>query len=385
MSVFTTDHIGLAVFFAVVLVFNPVLEGTPPETKQQAVGTTAQSVTVPAKACLWFSWASDKQLGTADAPQGPFDEFAPDYRPVEINVPAGAAMLTVTANGTWSHKDARSGPDGIREAMSLKTPDYKSAGFRGTAAIRDVKAPLNALVGMWQIGNTVPSEASSVVPFVIGSEIKDVKVPAGAQKLFLGFHDGQEWSDNTGQVEATLRWEILQREVTVPATACLWYAWATDSELGKKGQGRGPFEESVAHRPVRIAVPPGVSTVSITATGKWRHDPAGNTVTGPDGKSSHRRKLERPGYRGAAISGSQAIKDIAANMNKLVGIWQIGRAVPTEPSSVAPIEIGSNFRNQKVPKGATYLILGMHDGFEWSNNSGQVRAKILWNMQPPRP
>lgn len=382
MSVTPQGCVVAVVSFILAVVCTPaLLEATPPKNKRPNEGA-AQTVTVPAQACLWFAWATDKELGTADAPQGPFDEFAPDYRPVAIDVPAGATKLTVSAVGIWSHKDPRSGPDGIREAMSLKTPDYKSKSFRGTGAIRDVKAPLNTLVGMWQIGNVVPSEANSVVPFVIGSEMKDVKVPVRAQKLYLGFHDGQEWSDNSGHVKATIRWEIPRRVVTVPATACLWYAWATDGELGNAENGRGPFEESVAHRPVSIAVPPGVSTVSITATGNWRHDPADNTASNPDGKSNDSRKLERPGYRGPAVRGSQAIKDIETNMNKLVGLWQIGQRVPSKPNSVVPIEIGSNYCDRKVPKGATRLYLGMHDGYEWSNNSGKVKAEIIWDAHP---
>jgi len=273
MSVTAQGCVVAVVSSILAVVCTPVLlEATPPKNKKRPNEGTAQTVKVPAQACLWFAWATDNELGTRDAPQGPFDEFAPDYRPVAVDVPAGAARLHVTADGTWSHKESKSGPDGIREAMPLKTPDYKGKLFRGTEAIRDVKAPLNTLVGMWQIGNGVPSQANSVVPFVIGSEMKDVEVPTGAQKLYLGFHDGQEWSDNTGHVKAAIRWEIPRQVVTVPATACLWYAWAEGGELGDEKNGRGPFEESVANRPVNIAVPPGTSPVSITATGSWRHD-----------------------------------------------------------------------------------------------------------------
>lgn len=170
------------------------------------------------------------------------------------------------------------GPDGRADHVEAIISRYRNAAYRGSSALRPRAMKLNALVGMWQIGEEIPSPGS-VTPFVIGSRFVDRPVPDGATRLFLGCHDFQQWCDNSGRVTANVVWSaegsdgVGKIEVTVDSANCLPFAWATDEELGPETAGRGPFGEHSSSRPRSLPVPSTAQRMTITAEGIWSHIP----------------------------------------------------------------------------------------------------------------
>ena len=168
------------------------------------------------------------------------------------------------------------GPDGRADYVEAVIKEYRNAAYRGSSALRPRAMNLNALVGMWQIGEEVPSPGS-VTPFVIGSRLVNQPVPEGATRLFLGCHDFQEWSDNSGRVTANVVWsaegsdDFKQEQLTVDSDDCLSFAWATTEELGLETAGRGPHGEHSSSRPQSLSVPSTAQRMTITAEGIWSH------------------------------------------------------------------------------------------------------------------
>jgi hypothetical protein len=165
---------------------------------------------VPATGCIWFAWANA-------TPPGPDEEDIDTHRPVELLVPSNAAAMTVEANpdDIWDHcTGCASNADGIaNDRVPLTEPLYRSATYRSTAISTSsdspnggIKTNFNRLVGVWQIGDTVPPADSSTdeLPFGVGPV--PMNTAASAKKLFLGMHDSYQWDNNHNAVRATVTW-----------------------------------------------------------------------------------------------------------------------------------------------------------------------------------
>jgi len=160
--------------------------------------------------------------------------------------------------------------------------------------------------------------------------------------------------------------------VRVDAKHCLWFSWALPSVLGPEGEGSDS-------QPGHIDVD-GASMVQIAqrdSSQKWRHHPSSdresnaNGLDGTDGTPLDVRGLENPGYQSAAYN-SEGILPITTNLNKLVGIFEFGNAIPTSENPTSQLEIGAGPTELTVPEGATKLFLGFHDGREWTNNEKSI-------------
>ena len=67
-------------------------------------------------------------------------------------------------------------------------------------------------------------------------------VPAGATTLYLGLHDGFDWTDNQGTVSAELTWNVGgEVNESVPATACVDFAFAPAASPGRREKTSMPI------------------------------------------------------------------------------------------------------------------------------------------------
>ncbi len=170
--------------------------------------------------------------------------------------------------------------------------------------------------------------------------------------------------------------------VNVSGGACIWYAWALDSQLVP---GNVPYTETTANRPAIVTIPAGANWVSIQALGNWGHTPSSSDTSGPDGLPNFLTALDdsttsayNPDgsihYRSSTIQGSLLIDGIDTRVNQLVGVWQHGSSVPPTVTT-NEFAIGSSYQGF-IPSDATFLFMGLHDGFQWSNNTGSVTATL---------
>jgi hypothetical protein len=125
----------------------------------------------------------------------------------------GGTILSITATGLWSHTPIPgTDADGYGSNMLSNAP-------YGDFGISLVNAPLNSLVGVF-LDNTMPvpgTEPASLTAgvdvmtspllqqgFVIGSSLENIVIPFGATRLYLGLHNGYEWTNNSGAMTVTL-------------------------------------------------------------------------------------------------------------------------------------------------------------------------------------
>ena len=153
-----------------------------------------------AKACLWFAWET-----TISGPEG---EVGDDYAPHSIDLTdVESISISVGEDDLWAHHPSADSPDcasnanGRDREVGLQNPDYQN--YIGASYIDVLTTKLNTLIGMWQYGDGPPiTEAQRTTPFRIGTSWSGV-IPANATALFLGFHDGREWTNNEGSVMVT--------------------------------------------------------------------------------------------------------------------------------------------------------------------------------------
>jgi len=181
-------------------------------------------VTVDAKNCLHFAWAPNP---VADPNSGEFKLVGPDvsgrqwgnkreegleYHPVELVVPEGASQLQLSIVGEtkWRNcaeeeNDGSCTSDEMGRSRTVTTKgEYQHQDYRSEAIPR-VDANLCMLVGLW--GDVDPisgsPDANRIAKIADGTTWN---VYPGATRLFLGFHDGYEWNNNSGQCRVSLTW-----------------------------------------------------------------------------------------------------------------------------------------------------------------------------------
>jgi hypothetical protein len=124
------------------------------------------------------------------------------------------------------------------------------------------------------------------------------------------------------------------------------------------------------------------SVLSIAATGEWGHGPG--IFTGPDGYASYDPTHQE--YVDLGIS-----RLLNSPLNLLVGVFLTDTAPAafsappsldydtsdmTTPALQQVFGIGSGPVDITVPTGATRLFLGLNDGFEWTNNVGELQVTV---------
>ncbi|PHS05081.1 MAG: hypothetical protein COA78_15695 [Blastopirellula sp.] len=152
---------------------------------------TTGTITLGAKSCLWFAWSP---LGIA-GPQG--ETVDGTYIPAEIDIEhAGVVTIEVEDDEElWSNRPENPvNADGRSRVLSLQVPAYQSSTYN-SENISAISTNLCALVAMLGPSST-PSSTQTQKHIGLGPVT--LTVGAGQTRLFLGFHDGQEWSNNTG-------------------------------------------------------------------------------------------------------------------------------------------------------------------------------------------
>lgn len=181
--------------------------------------------------------------------------------------------------------------------------------------------------------------------------------------------------------------------VSVPGTASVHFAGQTTPIPVPPGRVAGNYFGDLADPDV---IPPfvdvtGISKVSLTASGSWGHGASGPQQSGPEG-----RGVKDAGvliqYEDFGIS----ILD-EADLNLLVGVFtdivgpvlggapsrlEVGIDDMTTPLLYQSFAIGTGLADIMVPVSATRLYLGLHDGFEWTNNVGSVRVEVTKTAVP---
>lgn len=154
-------------------------------------------------------------------PTSPIDSVAPtllrdltnpEIIPIPIDVSRQESFVDIWAEGEWGHPTL-SGPAGRSDRSEMTLPEY------GVFGISTTEAPLNSLVGVFlpEQGGAFPPPPSLSKSlgddmrnpelgqsFVIARNLERIQIPEDATTLYLGLHDGDDWSNNVGTVTAHL-------------------------------------------------------------------------------------------------------------------------------------------------------------------------------------
>lgn len=176
--------------------------------------------------------------------------------------------------------------------------------------------------------------------------------------------------------------------ITVPATSTVYFAGEDAASLQAAYASGGPgsteneqkFWEDVANYLITLPVGIDVSgcpALSITATGTWDYFPTGwggvpeSALTGPDGDPNF------PNYTTNSEYGYFGISLLTAPLGSLVGVF----TGVDGPGLNDPFLIGAS-GTFLVPTGATTLYFGLHNGREWSDNSGSLEVTAQCIPEP---
>ena len=172
--------------------------------------------------------------------------------------------------------------------------------------------------------------------------------------------------------------------IIVPGTACPYFAGQTVGAIPIPS-GDGYFDIDTIFP---FTYPPYVDVTglcgtisSITAVGEWGHGPV---LSGPDGYAGY--DLTHQAYIDLGISPV-----LNTPLNALLGVF-LTDAAPVALSAPAPLDyltsdmtspllqqtfvIGSSLEDITIPAGATKLFFGLNNGYEWSNNVGELSVTV---------
>jgi len=156
------------------------------------------NVDVSAKQSLWFAFVTDTVSF-----EGPEKEDATSI-PAKVAIDDGFVNVTIQVNepGEWWHVNAnssRSGPNGLdgnggvkKDERGLENEAYKNATYN-SGDIGKVTAPLNKLMAMFDV-----KENGEYKQYPVGEGPTSIDFPGGSTTMFLGFHDGRQWTNNGG-------------------------------------------------------------------------------------------------------------------------------------------------------------------------------------------
>lgn len=159
---------------------------------------TNGNVSVTAKQSLWFAFVTD--TASLSGPEGEDSTSVP----AKVAIDAGFVNVSLHVNepGEWWHVNAdssRSGPNGLdglggvkKDERGLENAAYKSSTYN-SEDIAEITAPLNKLVAMFDV-----KESGEFKQYPVGVGPTSIDFPSGATTMYLGFHDGREWSNNGG-------------------------------------------------------------------------------------------------------------------------------------------------------------------------------------------
>jgi hypothetical protein len=176
--------------------------------------------------------------------------------------------------------------------------------------------------------------------------------------------------------------------ISVPGTACPSFAGqtfpvptATTGDSSNYHSDQGDLETM----PPWIDVTGFGGTIpSITAAGTWGHGPGPSQSSGPDGYAGY-----DPTHQEYIDLGISPV--LNTNLNALLGVFltdaaPVALSAPsslifgvsdmTSPLLQQAFVIGSSLENITIPSTATRLFFGLNNGYEWTNNVGEVSVTV---------
>lgn len=173
--------------------------------------------------------------------------------------------------------------------------------------------------------------------------------------------------------------------ITVPGTACPYFGGQTFGSIPFATTGDSADYHldiyDVRTMPPWIDVTGFGGTISsITATGIWGHPGS----DGPDGYAGY-----DPTHQEYIDLGISPV--LNTPLSALVGVF-LTDAAPVPLSAPLPLTfgddmaspllqqtfvIGSSLENITIPGGATRLFFGLNNGYEWTNNSGELSVTAV--------
>jgi len=167
----------------------------------------------------------------------------------------------------------------------------------------------------------------------------------------------------------TFKGVCSKSSVEVQATACPWFAYADEDLVGPRGEPVG------SHKPTRIRIPDGASSVSLAALGSWRHEPTSAGTSDANGRVGQAFNLLDSRYMDAMYTyGQIAGPGFAVNVNTLVGLLE-----PVGSLGTTIFVVGNALT--KTVSGMKALHLAMWDGYGWNgltSNSGSQIVTLNW-------
>lgn len=167
------------------------------------------------------------------------DAYQANTIPAYVDLTGMGPVLNISAIGSWKATNAASatGPEG-NGVVVLTQGVYAELG------VSQLQASLNTLVGVFTtdtsptVGSVTPATLSTLLSsdmttpelnqaFAIGALLNGIQIPEGATGLWLGIHNGYDWSGGTGSVTVTVE------GVPEPASLAVW------SILGAVGMAYG--------------------------------------------------------------------------------------------------------------------------------------------------
>jgi hypothetical protein len=163
---------------------------------------------VTAHRCLFLTYAEGKPIAAFAETTSAND----DYLPLALPLPADVTAVRIQVlGGLWQHDPAlatQTGAEGRPGTEQPLDPNFSARYSNATlqsANISSANPPLrlNRLAGLWKYLD--PNQATTEFDAVTSDPIN---VPPGTRPthLCLGFHDGFEWSNNSGLVTVQIIW-----------------------------------------------------------------------------------------------------------------------------------------------------------------------------------
>ena len=184
-------------------------------TSQVSGSVTTVTINVSGKACPYFAGQTFGSIPNTGDLWFDIDLLDPGTMPPWIDVTGICGTISsITAVGEWGHGPGiLSGPDGYA-GFDLTHQTYIDLGISPV-----LNTPLNALMGVFltdaaPVAFSAPASLTYGVSdmttpllqqtFVIGSNLENITIPAGATRLYFGLNNGYEWTNNVGELSVTI-------------------------------------------------------------------------------------------------------------------------------------------------------------------------------------
>ncbi len=198
-------------------------------------------------------------------------------------------------------------------------------------------------------------------------------------------NNGTTWTRADQDIQFIGVDSLLVSGIKVKGKSCLAFAYAPTGYKGPASVGPNGVSDEAAtgpeYRPIEVDIPVGATEVVVKSTGgEWRHGPNNAQAADANGLTGQ-AKHSLDGAYIDAVYNSENIENQSLYLDRLVGLFGDDSGFILTGGKAIIQDIGKNETGANkitIPNGATILFLGMHDGYEWSNNSGEVDVEATF-------